>query len=250
MSAPIALYTLGQTPRPDLVPFMAAELNQPDVQVFGVLDGLHPDDIPEPLPGNYPLKTRLENGLEIRTDCAFLQPRLQALIDQNEETHILHIVLSVAPFQSLHSEGGLLRPFEHGCRTLASRHIHELCVIVPYREQVFHASQKWEYAGFSASVLCVEDKPDDESVEAWVSGCVQSHPVDGVVIDFVGYSKALTQRLEDVLGLPVVDLGFEAVRFGGTLAQEFNAIEMEAASEKSTPVHVAQSLQKTRMGTS
>ena len=233
MSAPVALYTLGQTPRPDLVPAMAAALNMPDVRVLGVLDGLDPGEIRGPLPGNYPLKTRLSDGTEVATDCQFLQPRLQALIDQQDDNVLMHIVLSVAPFRSLHAEGALLRPFEHGCRALAARHIHEICVIVPYREQLFAAHQKWEMAGFSARILCVEERPADLPVEEWVGECVREKRTDGVVIDFVGYSKALTQRLEYALDLPVVDLGFEAMAFAHTMLEEFGAIEKSTRVVKS-----------------
>jgi len=225
MSAPIALYTLGQTPRPDLIPAMAAELNSPDIQIFGVLDGIDPSQVPAARPGNYPLKTRLSNGVEIESDCGFLQPRLQQLIDAQDSNVLMHIVLSVAPFRSLHAEGTLLRPFEHGCRVLASRHIHEICVIVPYRAQVFHARQKWGDAGFSARILCVEEKPEQMAVESWVRSHFSTVRTDGIVIDFVGYAKGLANRLEQELGIPVIDLGFEAVRFGRTLMQEFQELE-------------------------
>ncbi len=225
MSAPVAIYTLGQTPRPDLVPQMIATLGASDVKVIGVLDDVPESDIREPLTGNYPLKTRLSDGREIRTDCKFLQPKLQDLIEAHDDDVVMHIVLSVAPFRNLHAEGILIRPFEHGCRTLATRHIHEICVLVPYTEQVFHAHQKWAAAGFSANILCVEEKPNGISVEEWVSRCVTAHNADGVVVDFVGYSRLLTTRLEFALGIPVLDLGFEAMEFGRGCLEEFDSIE-------------------------
>ena len=89
---------------------MAAALNAPDVRVHGVLDGLETSDIPSHTLGNYPLKTRMATGEEVMTDCQFLQPRLQSLIDSEEETSVMHIVLSVAPFRSLHAEGILIQP--------------------------------------------------------------------------------------------------------------------------------------------
>ena len=230
MSAPVALYTLGQTPRPDLVPSMVASLNAPEVRVFGVLDGLDPTEIRGPLTGNYPLKTRLSGGEEVETDCQFLQPRLQQLIAANEDEYIMHIVLSVAPFGALHARGGLLRPFEHGCRALAARHIHEICVMVPYREQVFHSRQKWEFAGFSANVVCVEDRPQEHPVEEWMAVSIGDVTTHGIVIDFVGYSRALTRQLEGALGLPVMDLGFEAMSFARSVLEEFDELEREADS--------------------
>jgi len=211
---------------------MVAALNAPEVRVFGVLDGVEPVDIRKPLTGNYPLKTRLSGGEEIQTDCEFLQPKLQNLISENEDEYVLHIVLSVAPFRALYSDGGLLRPFEHGCRALASRHIHEICVMVPYREQVFHSRQKWEFAGFSANVVCVEDRPQEQPVEEWMAACIGDQTTHGIVIDFVGYSKALTQRLEDALGLPVMDLGFEAITFAKSVLEEFGELEKEAGSKR------------------
>lgn len=224
MSVPVALYTLGQTPRPDLVPPMVAALNTPDVRVLGVLDGLEATDIRGHELGNYPLKTRLADGTEVSTDCQFLQPRLQALIDAEEEEVVMHIVLSVAPFQSLHAEGILIRPFEHGCRVLAANHVHEICVVVPYREQVFYSGQKWEAAGFSACVMCVEDRPGEVPVDEWLASCATGRGAEGIVIDFVGYSKALTTNLEKSLNIPVYDLGFEAMAFGRSVLEEYDRI--------------------------
>ena len=224
MSASVALYTLGQTPRPDLVPPMAAALNTPDVRVLGVLDGLEADEVRGHELGNYPLKTRMTDGGEVLTDCGFLQPRLQQLIAAEEEEVIMHIVLSVAPFQSLHAEGILIRPFEHGCRVLAANHVHEICVVVPYREQVFYSHQKWEAAGFSAHLMCVEDRPEQVAVGDWLAECALTRQTEGVVIDFVGYSKALTQSLEKALNIPVYDLGFEAMDFGRNVLEEFDGL--------------------------
>ena len=242
MPVPVALYTLGQTPRPDLLPPILAVLNAPDVELIGVLDGLGPNDIRPPEPGNYPLKTRLRDGTEVVTDCAFLQPRLQQLIAERDDRALLHLVLSVAPFRSLNAEGVLIRPFEHGCRALAQRHIHEICVVVPYREQVFHAHQKWEFAGFSAHIRCMEDRPESTPIEEWVGACLQKHPADGVVIDFVGYSKAVTQRLETALKVPVMDLGFEAAGFARTILEEFHQIEIGLANPASHAAHVTASM--------
>lgn len=247
MAVPVTLYTLGQTPRPDLVPPILATLNSPDVDIVGVLDGLEPGDIRPPEPGNYPLKTRLSDGTEVATDCAFLQPRLQKLIDGCEDRTLLHLVLSVAPFQSLHAEGMLIRPFEHGCRALAQRHIHEICVVVPHREQIFHARQKWAAAGFSAHIRCMQDRPENTAVEDWVGGCLKLHPADGVVIDFVGYSKTLTQKLESTLQIPVMDLGFEAAGFARSILDEFNQIEKGMANPSSHGAHLTASLRAARM---
>ena len=248
MSTPVALYTLGQTPRPDLVPQMAAALNAPDIKVFGVLDDVPESDIREPLTGNYPLKTRLSDGREIRSDCEFLQPRLQRLIEAHDYDVVMHIVLSVAPFRNLHAEGILIRPFEHGCRTLAARRIHEVCVLVPYSEQVFHAHQKWEAAGFSVNILSVEEKPSGISIEEWVSRCVTAHNADGVVVDFVGYSRLLTTRLEFALGIPVLDLGFEAMDFGRTCLAEFESIEQRISKDREAQTRLIPSFPDNRMG--
>lgn len=226
------MYTLGQTPRPDLVPPMAAALNAPDLRVIGVMDGMDRAEVCPPNLGNYPLKTRLSDGREVATDCCALQPRLQSLIDEQEDEVIMHVLLSVAPFQSLHSEGILIRPFEHGCRVLAANHIHEICVLVPYREQVFFSAQKWGTAGFSAHVMCMEDRPGDRSIETWLSSCSSQHAVQGLVIDHVGYSNVLFNSLREVLDIPVFDLGFEAMAFGRQLLIEFDQIESESRSKE------------------
>lgn len=207
---------------------MAAALNVPDICVRGVLDGLEEKDVRGYELGNYPLKTRMADGQEVMTDCKFLQPRLQSLIDAEEEEAIMHIVLSVAPFRSLHSKGILIRPFEHGCRVLAANHVHEICVVVPYREQVFYSGQKWQTAGFSARVMCMEDRPGEVAVDEWLAECATTHDTEGVVIDFVGYSKALTQSLEKALDVPVYDLGFEAMDFGRNVLEEFDRLMASA----------------------
>ena len=153
----VALHTIGQTPRPDLTPFMLAALGTPYVTITGALDGLSADSIPTPDAGDYPLETRLNDGTRVEIGSSFVEPLIQSHIDRLEIDVAMHLVLCAGPFPALHSKGLLVRPFEHAAEHFASQGLSSLLVIVPFAGQGQPALNIWKNAGFSVQVRSMDE---------------------------------------------------------------------------------------------
>jgi protein AroM len=82
MSRRLGIVTIGQSPRPDVVPEIAAALRGVDVVEAGALDGAGEDEIAAlaPQDGEPALATRLADGRAIAVAKPRLLPRLEAAI--------------------------------------------------------------------------------------------------------------------------------------------------------------------------
>lgn len=220
MSLSIALHTIGQTPRPDLLPFIIAALGERDVRVTGALDGLTIDQVPPVKAGDFPLETRMADGARVEVGVSFLQHRIQENIDRMEgEVHV-HIVLCAGPFPNLQSEGSLIRPFEHACDVFQGGGMSNLLVIVPFKAQVEPGISKWELAGFSAEVRSMTERTPELSADDWLIHIGMSSKADALVLDYVGYPKIILDRVSKALRIPVFDLGYLATDFAQEIIKE------------------------------
>ena len=216
----VALHTIGQTPRPDLAPFMLAALGTPSVTITGALDGLSADSIPTPEAGDYPLETRLNDGTRVEISSSFVEPLIQSHIDRLEIDVAMHLVLCAGPFPALHSKGLLVRPFEHAAEHFASQGLSSLLVIVPFAGQGQPALNKWKNAGFSVQVRSMDERPDNRTADSWLIETASTTPSDALVLDYVGYPKAIVDSVSSSISIPVYDLGYLATEFGRDVLNE------------------------------
>ncbi len=210
MIIPVALHSIGQTPRPDLEPFIAAALNTPRVMVTGALDNYPVNRIPAPSADGFPLETRLSDGTRIETDASFLEPLLQANIDRAEDKVGIHVVLCAGPFPNLTSRGVLIRPFEHACDVLSALGASRITVIVPFDGQVVPGQEKWEAVGFRADVTSMTHRPMAVPADTWLIERGTDAHGDAFILDYVGYPRAIVDRVAAALSIPVFDLGYLA----------------------------------------
>lgn len=108
----IAFLTIGQAPRGDIVPVIAAELGDAvDVVEAGALDGLDDGSVAllAPKPGDYVLITRA-NGREVLVGKPAVTARLQAIIERLEATTDAFVVLCTGAFPQLCSKRPILEP--------------------------------------------------------------------------------------------------------------------------------------------
>ncbi len=226
MHIPVALHTIGQTPRPDLTPFIMASVNTPLVTVTGALDDADPAQIPEPdlSSGHFPLETRLSDGARIETDASFLEPLIQAQIDKLDEAVELHLVLCAGPFPNLKAEGLLIRPFEHACDVFAANGLGDLLVVVPFDSQSDPSAKKWADAGFSTKIRSMDERPAEMQADAWLTEIGADSECDALVLDYVGYPKAIWTKVADSISIPVYDLGYLAAEFAREIIDEAKAL--------------------------
>jgi len=97
----IAFVTIGQSPRVDIVPEMMADISlglaagSVEVEEFGVLDGMSPDDLDamRAKEGEHSFATRMANGAEIVTSTLRTEARLNLLLERVDQQGFDLIVL-------------------------------------------------------------------------------------------------------------------------------------------------------------
>ena len=224
----VVLHTIGQTPRPDLTPFIMAALEVPDIVVTGALDGLSAADLPPVAPGDFPLETRLSDGTRVEVGAAFLQPLIQQRIREQEAAGVpnqVHLVLCAGPFPDLRAEGELIRPFEYACETFSARGWSRPLVLVPFEGQVALAREKWVRAGFAPLLRAMDARPADAAADRWlieVGRDPAALDCDVFVLDYVGYPRTILNRIGAELDIPVVDLGHLATDHTRDLLDEMS----------------------------
>ncbi len=225
MPLPIALHTIGQTPRPDLAPFLAAFVGSWDVHVTGALDGLSRTEIPPCQNGDFPLETRLKDGTRVEVGAAFLEPRIQRHIEDLEGQVALHLVLCAGPFPHLTSIERLVRPFEHACEVLTAQKTSSLAVVVPFAGQAEPAAAKWKQAGFRTTLYSMDQRPESLSIAEWLVQTSSKDTSDVFILDYVGYSRAILDEANLQATKPIVDLGYMAADFVRKLMENSDGSE-------------------------
>ncbi|MDH3735135.1 MAG: AroM family protein [Gemmatimonadota bacterium] len=203
----IGVYTIGQTPRPDLTQDLAGRLEPWRFEIHGVLDGLTQDLIPECPADGYPLETRLRNGTRVVVDAAFLEPRLQEAISVRDGRTSMHLVLCAGDFPGLRALGPLIQPFRAAVAELTDRGVGSLDVVVPFVAQARPALRKWEASGFSCRAHVLPRMPDDPSLASWLADRVAGTTSEALVFDYVGFPATILRTVADQIDLPVFDVG-------------------------------------------
>lgn len=200
----VAAVTIGQAPRPDVVPEMAAFLPRVRWIEAGALDDVGEADIRllAPGSGDFPLVTRLASGRTVVLGEHALVPRLQAAVARVEREADLVIVLCsgifplrcrvpiVYPGAVLEKVAGKLY---RGARIL---------VLTPDEGQVAAQQVRWRDRGVEATVRCASPYADTDFAvfgrEARALG------VAVVVLDCMGYTLSMKEAVADLSGVPTL----------------------------------------------
>lgn len=217
----VAAYTIGQTPRPDLVEELVDRFPTVRFDVVGALDGVGPEDIRPCSPRGYPLETRLRDGSRIVVDAHFLGPLLQKAIDDHDAHVCAHLILCAGrfptlqapaePFGSSRRRTPLIRPFDVTVAELHRRGHHRLEVVVPFTAQAGPAMDKWAAADFACRAHVFAEKPRHRSPAEWLAGVVRNSRAHALVFDYVGLPTSIFDEAKARLDLPVFDLGRSAL---------------------------------------
>jgi protein AroM len=203
----VGIYTIGQTPRPDLVDNLKRAAHTFRFEIRGALDDLGQDQIPTCGPGGYPLETRLRDGTRVVVDAVFLGERLQEAITEWDDRVSAHLVLCAGAFPYLRARRILIQPFDCAVGHFATCGLRSLEVVVPFAAQVTSSVRKWEAAGFSCRAHVLPDRSASGFVERWLPESMGETSADALVIDYVGLPAAALKRAQTEIGIPVFDLG-------------------------------------------
>tara|TARA_B100000470_G_scaffold27375_1_gene17926 strand:+ start:530 stop:1198 length:669 start_codon:yes stop_codon:yes gene_type:complete len=207
----VGIYTIGQTPRPDLVENLKRVAHTFRFELRGALDDLGEDKVPVCGPGGYPLETRLRDGTRVVVDAAFLGQRLQEAITKWDDRVSAHLVLCAGSFPYLRARKMLILPFDCAVSHFAACGLRSLEVVVPFAAQVTSSVRKWEAAGFSCRAHVLPDRSASGFVERWLPESVGETSADALVIDYVGLPATDLKKAQTEMDIPVFDLGHLAI---------------------------------------
>jgi protein AroM len=206
MSITVGAITIGQSPRPDVVPEMRALLGR-EVRVVerGALDRLTPDEIAAlARKGAGPvLVTRLRDGAEVRIREDVLVPRVAACVRELEDEVELILLLCTGSFPPLPSRRPILSPepvLYNVVRSLGARHVG---VLTPAAEQLAFQRERWQRIAERVTVGVASPYGPPGAVCAAAEQLARTD-ADVVVMDCIGYTGAMKALVRERVRRPVV----------------------------------------------
>lgn len=203
----IGAVTIGQSPRDDVVPELSRRLGSGvEIVQRGALDDIGHQQIREnaPLTSITALVSRMRDGAEVQIDKGFAVPLLQAAIRAIEDNVQLILVLCSATFDDLESKVPLLRPARALDQIVDQSSIHRLGVLTPSLEQVPAQRIRWQdFAAEEVTILAASPYADSSVLEDAVTELAHQE-VDFVVMDCIGYTEAMRERIAASLSVQVV----------------------------------------------
>ena len=208
----IGAITVGQSPRTDLMPDMETIfMDSIEVIQMGGLDGLSRKEIEAMTPAgpeDHVLVSRLRDGSSVTFGESHVLPRMQECIYQLEEQGVsLILFLCTGEFpDDFESKVPLIFPNNiltsvapavmPGCR---------LAVFTPSADQVEQVTNKWLRAkAGSVTVIPVSPYNGLEAVLEAASSQVKADEIDMIVMDCIGYTVEMKEKIHKMLGKPVV----------------------------------------------
>jgi len=208
----IGAITVGQSPRTDLMPDMEQIfLDSIEVIQMGGLDGLTREEIETFTPidsEDHVLVSRLRDGSSVTFGESHVLPRLQTCIYELEKQGVsLILFLCTGEFpEDFDSNVPLIFPeriltsvvpaIMPGCK---------LAVLTPSADQVTQVTNKWLRGGArSAQVIPVSPYDGLEPVLAAAKEQIDPAAIDMIVMDCIGYTVEMKEKIHAIIGKPVV----------------------------------------------
>jgi len=207
----VAMITVGQSPRDDLVPHMEALFSR-KVEIWegGVLDGLSGEAIANlwPDPGEVGIVARLRDGSNTMLSHRKILPRVQLLVDEAVARGAgLIVILCGADWSALRSPTLIVNPgkvFPAIVWALASG--WKLGVIKPSAAQIDQARRQFADRGIEAVVTAASPYTGEQRLRDVRAAAEQLRDarVDLVWMTCVGMDEAMRAIVRDVTGKPAI----------------------------------------------
>ena len=199
----LALLTIGQSPRTDVLSDVGHLLKGVDYFERGLLDGMPLDEIERvygPRPGDEVYVSRLRSGGEVKLSKNRVVEGMKKLVAQVEKDADLILIMCTGDFD-ISSSRPVILPSRLLMGVVGSLRIRKLGVLVPLREQLGMAKRRWSPM---VDELVVEYwSPYSGSEEQLRSKARRLRGVDLVVMDCFGYSTRHAAVVREVAGGPV-----------------------------------------------
>lgn len=204
----IGAVTIGQSPRVDLVPELLSILG-PGIEIkeAGALDGLSKAEIAAfaPKDEDYVLVTRLADGSSVKVAEQYITPRLKDKIQELFEQGIEVVaLLCTGEFPEMVGQGLLVRPqpILYNVTEAVAPGL-KLGVVSPAVDQIPQSQRRWRQVG--TEQVMVAASPYDDPVELeQVAQTLKEQSVELVVLDCMGYTLDMQERVRTITGAPVI----------------------------------------------
>lgn len=210
LSPVVGLVTIGQSPRVDVVPEMAAVIG-PDVEVreAGALDGLSRTEIAAlaPTGDDEILVTRLADGTSVFLGKQKIVGHVEARVAALERGGAtLTALLCTGAFPPLRAARPLIQPQPVLLGTLRGmRWPGALGVLTPSERHVPQTQARWRRDGFEAVVHALSPyEEEDPAALARAAAAMRAAGAGLVVMDCMGFRRKTRNELRALTGAPVL----------------------------------------------
>ena len=206
----VGLITVGQSPRTDVVPDMAAILGADiDIIEAGALDGLSRDEIARLAPqgDDEILVTRLADGSSVFVGKKPVIPRVEARIAALEDRGVaLNVLLCTGAFPRLAARRPLLEPQPLLLGLLrAMTFPGRLGVLTPSDRHVPQTGDRWRAAGFDPVVAPLSPyQEDDPAAVRRAADALRAGGAGLVVMDCIGFRRKTRDEIAHLTGAPTL----------------------------------------------
>ncbi|MGQ0662534.1 MAG: AroM family protein [Pseudomonadota bacterium] len=206
--ARIGVVVIGQSPRPDIVAELRRVLGeQVAIELAGALDGLSRAEIDRLAPdGSHDtLYTNLPDGSGAIIAKREVARRAQAKLDRFAESGIDVVLINcTGAFAGLVPRGHVVFP-SAVLRALVAGLLPDgrLGVFTPLAEQEIQVRDKWEQGGWHIDVVPLLPRTAGAELDTAARELARRRP-DLIVMDCMGYTQAMKERVRAVAGIRAV----------------------------------------------
>ncbi|RLI41149.1 hypothetical protein DRO59_07660 [Candidatus Bathyarchaeota archaeon] len=202
----IGMITIGQSPRKDVTTEIRKILGVVEIVEIGCLDKFTREQIEklEPKKGELFLVTLLRDGNSVKISKGKIMNLMQQCIRELESQDVALIaLLCTGDFPDFESKKPMIKPGKlihalvQGILTEEKR----LGVVIPSFGQIRQAEKKWKNLNPVITVASPYEKPEkiEEAAEK-----LHVKNVDLTVLDCIGYTGQMKQRVREITGKPVI----------------------------------------------
>jgi len=211
MGRVIGTVTIGQSPRIDLIPEMRFVMAQ-DVRILeaGALDGLTLDEVRKlaPEPGDDVLVTRMADGTAVRVADKHIIPRMQDKIDELVRRGVDVVALvCTGEFPQFRCDKLLVVPqkvlFHAVAGVAAGDREFRLGIFLPDRDQIEPGVRRWSNITPMVRIEAASPYGQMGDIEA-AAYALREWKADLIVMDCIGYTLAMKDRVREIAGVPVL----------------------------------------------
>lgn len=203
----IAAITIGQSPRPDIIPELRTLIGKPvEIVELGALDALELAAIETLAPGagEFPLVTRLRNGRSVHLRPAWVEERLQECISQLEGEVELALLLCTGSFRRFRAQKPVLFPGQlllAITRSVAAD--KRLGVLTPDPGQQEEQLRRWRQVSPEVIIQPANPYESGKAVEL-AARQLAGAACALVVMDCLGYTLAMQTLVRQIVQKPVL----------------------------------------------